>query len=366
MNGHDSPSSPCPEKDSSTEGADSLWLDDQRFAEYAAQLERQDWEDEVRRAAHTLYQLVEARRDTIEKLLLGADYLDSVWLRCRVSKTVGTSTSIIGGGLTIAGGIMTLATAGAGAPILIAGIATSSVGAASNIGTSLIEKVVNSRQVKELNAAFGRDRELVEKLAGQVGSLEKFGESGRTVELLDMAARLLGEHHLLLHILKGAVAGEPTFLHEETSPVSNSSTTTTAATASPSHQEVGSDSPRSSRGGEDQEKPYMSLVESRPSSTKTLLTQTSSDTVAYSPLDSGVIVESGKVIGQNSFKAAGQVVLGLSAAFMVWDAIDLGCNITDLVRREGSQAARLLRGRAALLESALQDTLGRFSVKLPS
>ena len=29
-------------------------------------------------------------------------------------------------------------------------------------------QVVNSRQVKELNAAFGRDRELVEKLAGQV------------------------------------------------------------------------------------------------------------------------------------------------------------------------------------------------------
>ena len=39
----------------------------------------------------------------------------------------------------------------------------------------------------------------------QVGSLEKFGESGRTVELLDMADRLLGEHHLLLHILKYVV-----------------------------------------------------------------------------------------------------------------------------------------------------------------
>ena len=32
----------------------------------------------------------------------------------------------------------------------------------------------------------------------QVGSLEKFGESGRRVELLEMAANLLGEHHLLL------------------------------------------------------------------------------------------------------------------------------------------------------------------------
>jgi len=350
-------------------------LDDQRFAEYAAHLERQDFEEEVRRAAHTLHQLVEARRDTIEKLLLGADYLDSVWVRCKVSKTVGTSTSIIGGGLTIAGGIMTLATAGAGTPILIAGIATSSVGAASNIGTSLIEKVVNSRQVRELNTAFGRDRELVEKLAGQVGSLEHYGESGRTVELLEMAARLLGDHHLLLHILKAAVSGEPSLLQQVDSPSSTCSTAT-SSTSSTSSKATSScsppglkDSPGSSRkgeGGDEGKSSYTSLVESRPSATKTLLTQNSSDTVAYSPLDSGVIVESGKVIGQNSFKAAGQVVLGLSAAFMVWDAIDLGCNITDLVRREGSQAARLLRGRAALLESALQDTLGRFTVKLPS
>ena len=36
----------------------------------------------------------------------------------------------------------------------------------------------------------------------QVGSLEKFGESGRRVELLETAARLLGDHHLLLHIIK--------------------------------------------------------------------------------------------------------------------------------------------------------------------
>merc|ERR1712130_916354 len=174
-----------------------------------------------------------------------------------------------------------------------------------------------------------------------------------------MAANLLGEHHLLLHIIRGAVAGEPSYLEQATATEDQMSNTASAASL-----KVEGESPRSQ--GEDQEKSYISLVESRPSSTKTLLTQTSSDTVAYSPLDSGVIVESGKVIGQNSFKAAGQVVLGLSAAFMVWDAIDLGCNITDLVRREGSQAAKLLRGRAALLESALQDTLGRFTVKLPS
>ena len=70
---------------------------------------------------------------------------------------MGTSTSMIGGGLTIAGGILTTLTAGAAAPVLIAGIATSSVGAATNIGTSLVEKILNSKQVREMNTAFDNE-----------------------------------------------------------------------------------------------------------------------------------------------------------------------------------------------------------------
>ena len=68
--------------------------------------------------------------------------------RCKIGRGVGTSASVVGGSLTIAGGILTLTTAGAAAPLLIAGIATSSVGAATNIGTSIIEKAINSKQVK--------------------------------------------------------------------------------------------------------------------------------------------------------------------------------------------------------------------------
>ena len=39
----------------------------------------------------------------------------------QVSKTMGTSVSLVGGGLTIAGGILTVATAGVATPVLIAG-----------------------------------------------------------------------------------------------------------------------------------------------------------------------------------------------------------------------------------------------------
>ena len=137
-------------------------------AQYAAEIEKEDFENEVRNICSTIQLLVAARRETIEKLVDSADYLDSIWMRCRVSKTMGTGVSMVGGGLTIAGGILTTLTAGAAAPLLIAGIATSSVGAATNIGTSVAEKVLNSKQIKEMNEAFARDKEITRKFESQL------------------------------------------------------------------------------------------------------------------------------------------------------------------------------------------------------
>ena len=91
---------------------------------------------------------------------------------------MGTSASVIGGSLTIAGGVLTLATAGAAAPLLIAGLATSSVGAATNIGTSLAEKAISSKEVRrcyslhkiKTNSGFsGVDRTLYFMIVNFVG-----------------------------------------------------------------------------------------------------------------------------------------------------------------------------------------------------
>jgi hypothetical protein len=48
----------------------------------------------------------------------------NVSCRCKISRSLGTSASVVGGSLTIAGGVLTVTTAGAAAPLLIAGIAT--------------------------------------------------------------------------------------------------------------------------------------------------------------------------------------------------------------------------------------------------
>merc|ERR1719336_852494 len=183
-------------------------MDEMAFAKYAQQLERDDFESDVLKICCSIRQVVDARLDTIVKLRASAEYLDSVWLRCRVSKTMGTSTSIVGGGLTIAGGILTTLTAGAAAPVLIAGIATSSVGAATNIGTSLVEKILNSKQVRDMNAAFQRDKDITGKLDSQLENVKVYRESPQLESLLLFAQELLNADHIVVTLLKGILLSE--------------------------------------------------------------------------------------------------------------------------------------------------------------
>jgi len=280
---------------------------------------RERFENEVRNICATIQLVVVARQDTIAKLERAADYLDSVWLRCRVSKTMGTSVSLVGGGLTIAGGILTIATAGVATPVLIAGIATSSVGAATNIGTSIVEKLLNSKQIKDLNAAFDRDKMLTTKFERQIEEVKRHQDSPHLSLLYYSIKQFLGADHLLMAILKEVLL-----------------------------------SGLVDANGEEEKREPASLMK-----------QESKDGVQYNPLDAGALVEGGKVIGQNSFKMAGQVIIGVSAAFLVWDAIDLGFTISDLVRKKGSQSAKVLRDKAVMLRVALEETSAEFCLDMP-
>ena len=58
-------------------------------------------------------------------------------------------------------------------------------------------------------------------------------------------------------------------------------------------------------------------------SCKTVAKQASKD-LKYNPFGPDIFVETGKVVGQNSTRLAGKVIVGVSAAFLVWDVIDLG------------------------------------------
>jgi len=380
---------------------ENMKMDEETFAEYAKKLEFEDFEDEVFCLTSSVKQLVEARKDTIAKLRASADYLDSIWLRCRVSKTMGTSTSMIGGGLTIAGGILTTLTAGAAMPVLIAGFATSSVGAATNIGTSVVEKILNSRQVKDVNAALERDKDITLKLESQMDDIRRFKDSAHLSILMVFLEKIVGSNHIIFTIvqsllvynlsgvfpLSGSIAMEglrsaesiaqaavsmaaaktaETALGEAAagSAMISSASTAVVGNVAAAATAVGIVAENATKGIEG---PAMAAVVSTSGkdSTVALLKQTSREGVKYNPMDAGIFVEGSKVVGQNSVRVAGQVIIGISAAFMVWDAIDLGFTISDLVRKQGSQAAKTLREKADALEEALKETIERYSLNLP-
>lgn len=432
-----------------------MTMDDAMFARYAMQMEREDFEDEIRNLSSGIRQLIDARKDTIEKLRGSADYLDSIWLRCRVSRSVGTSASLFGGGLTIAGGILTLATLGAAAPVLIAGIATSSVGAATNIGTTVVEKILNSKQIKDMNEALNRDREITLKIEGQIEDMRRYKESAYLTVLLDDIQKMLGPNHVLAAILQGilvlnipvsitisegssmGVTDHDALETSQTKAVPNSRAIEADLSDNPevcvtTNYDTSTDNVKAAKA---ESAPHPSLTkchQSLPSyalktdvsinsgsssygvipkaqssigianpSTRGVINSEASSlnpeanslgevTVAeastpsenssakvvtaladvtpkmkYNPLDAGVLVEGGKVIGQNSFRLAGQVIIGISAAFLVWDAIDLGFTVSDLVKKKGSEAAMVLRQKADILEAALMETQGNYDIEIP-
>ena len=99
------------------------------------------------------------RRDTISKLREVAEYIDSVSLKSGIAKAIGSGSGALAGGLTAIGGILTVASAGASLPVLIAG---TSIGVAAGLGggaAAVTETIIKSRQLKQAQASIDADKE---------------------------------------------------------------------------------------------------------------------------------------------------------------------------------------------------------------
>jgi hypothetical protein len=56
---------------------------------------------------------------TISRLRQIADYMESLGRRTGIARIVGSGGGVVAGSLTVAGGVLTLLTAGAAAPVLV-------------------------------------------------------------------------------------------------------------------------------------------------------------------------------------------------------------------------------------------------------
>ena len=227
-----------------------------------------------------------------------------------------------------------------------------------------------------MNAAFERDKEITGKLDSQLEAVRNYRRSQHAENLFLFAQQLLKADHIVVTLLKGILLNHDQNNNSDEASDGDSSLTEKLGPEAGEVQDSVEDAVKQLSDSELDSGPGAERIAAAavagvaaaavaPSRSSMSLISASKDGVKYSAMDFGVVAESGKVIGSNSFRVAGQVVIGISAAFLVWDAIDLGFAISDLVKKRGSSASKVLREKADLLEEALNQTVDDYNISIP-
>ena len=277
-------------------------------------------------------------RETIRSLRAAAKKLDNVWRDCKTAHAVGTSVGIVGGLLSIGGGIATVMTAGTATPLLVAGLSLGGAGATTNIGAAAVEALINSAEIKKAEEQLGETMNSINEVNRIVQKILMAKETARLIYIYYLAKTLKLGGPAILKILRELVffsAGTPTkMVVQVAETVMACAQTVTLAGAKAATQ----------GGAQGAGKAAAQSVDDVVRATGQAGAQAADD-----------VVQAGARAGSKAVgEAVGKVVIVVNVAFVVWDAIDLGFTIRDLVENKGSEAAKVLRQKADKLESAMK------------
>ena len=278
-------------------------------------------------------------KKTIQSFRAAAKKLDGVWKDCKISHAVGTSFGMLGGLLTIGGGIATLLTAGGATPLLIAGLCVGGAGATTNLGTAIVEALINSAEIKEAEKHLGETIDSVNEVNRIVQEVLMIKERARLIHIYYLAKTLELGNPVVLKILRELVflsVGTPTKMVIQL-------TEKLIAFAQAASQACGNAATQG--GAQGAAKAAAQPVDDVVRATGQAGTQAADD-----------MVQAGARAGSEAVgEVVGKVIILVNFAFVVWDAVDLGFTIRDLVENKGSEAAKVLRQKADKLENAMKE-----------
>ena len=250
------------------------------------------WPQDLKPFKEKAEKMISNLKKAVESLRAAADKLDDVWGKHNLAHLGGTSATIVGGLLTVGGGVATLMTAGVASPLLFAGLAFGVAGAGTNITAKIIESSINSNEIKRAN----RDMKV---------ALDSIAEMKNILEdLLDKRGISPISH--IINIADKSV--NPTWK--------------LLAAFMYSTQAAGKAGAQAAGEG------VKGAVKA-------------SGQMADDVVQAGV---------KSGGQLAGKVIIGVSTVMLVWDVMDLSFTIYDLVINKGSEAAKELRKKADELE----------------
>ena len=316
------------------------------------QEEMQQLVNEIQDVADNVHEMNVRVEHTVKHLRDAADFLDKVWKDCKIASAVGSGASIAGGVLSIAGGIATVMTAGAAFPLLVAGGSLGAAGTCTNLGTTAVEERINSSIVQEADEVVQNTHHAIEKVKKCISALKTGKNQVHLVFLAGIAIRMLGKDHLLVKFLKDMVRSD---VLAKALPSVMKALQSVKGLAIGAVDRVVS----AATGGlvEGTSKQAMSIGANVAGRTCTKTGAKLGEGTAKkggAQLTAKGVKRIGKRAGtKTAAKQEGTVIIGVSAAFLVLDAIDLAFTVRDIVENQGSYAGRILRRKADQYEAIL-------------
>jgi len=342
------------------------------------QAEIEQMVQEVNTVAENVQEMNVAVKKTIKDLRYAADYLDEKWKDCKLASAAGSSASIVGGLLTVGGGVATVMTAGAAAPLLTAGTALGVAGACTNLGAEIVASRANSSIIEEADGALENASRAINNVRNTIRQLKNGKNRLRLVFLAGLAAKMLGPKHLAVALIKGL--STPDMVCKVLSKYGVQAVSQLALKLGVTEATTAATRGLVETGPREAVKAAATTSASRAGNTGAVAAQRIGRRVATgasnkvgrkagarvlskagskTASNTGNVVMKGgsnaveKVGSKAAAKKAGGIIVGVSAAFVFFDALELAFTVRDIVKNEGSDAARCLRDRANELEETL-------------
>ena len=148
--------------------------------------------------------VIRLRKQFYDKITTLAESFAATHKGTAVGQTVGGVTGVVGGGLQIAGGILTLCTAGLASPILIAGSVVAGVGGATSLTSSITKGKILSKirtSIKDLMSSLEDDEkiffDLIEQIKNKQTNILMFCDQDNGEDIFNEVAKELDERSIL-------------------------------------------------------------------------------------------------------------------------------------------------------------------------
>lgn len=123
-------------------------------------------------------------------------------------QVVGSGGGVLAGGLTLAGGVMTVMTAGAALPVLAAGAGLGLASGITGASAALSHKILSSKQMSKVEVAIEVDSAATKEFVSEVEVVKKDTRINKVASVVFTVGGLASGTKGLLDIVRGATPGQ--------------------------------------------------------------------------------------------------------------------------------------------------------------